>query len=117
MLFVGLTADRVYRLRLILEEYGPDKEHIKGVNNTVADAISCLDYNREVNPPQNSHHLQRLSDVHGVKVKHLKMKSLSKQCLLYHEACCHEESGKDHSSTSTHAVANDTTSFVFANRS
>ena len=41
---LGLTSDRVYRWRLLLEEYGPEIIHIKGIHNTVADAISCLDY-------------------------------------------------------------------------
>jgi len=34
---LGLTCDRVYRWRLLLEEYGPEI-------NTVADAISRLDF-------------------------------------------------------------------------
>ena len=41
---LGMTSDRVYRLRLLLEEYGPVIEYIKGVDNTVADAISRLEY-------------------------------------------------------------------------
>ena len=41
---LGLTSDRVYRWRLLLEEYGPEIIHIKGIHNTVADAISRLDY-------------------------------------------------------------------------
>ena len=36
--------DRVYRWRLILEEYGPEIVYIKGIHNTVADAISRLEY-------------------------------------------------------------------------
>ena len=40
---LGLTSDRVYRWRLLLEEYGPEVVHIKGSHNTVADAISRLD--------------------------------------------------------------------------
>ena len=40
---LGLTSDRVYRWRLLLEEYGPEVVHIKGIHNTVADAISRLD--------------------------------------------------------------------------
>ena len=39
-----LTSDRVYRWRLLLEEYGPEIVHIKGIHNTVADAISRLDF-------------------------------------------------------------------------
>ena len=40
---MGLTSDRVYRWRLILEEYGPEIVYIKGIHNTIADAISRLD--------------------------------------------------------------------------
>ncbi len=47
---LGLTSDRVYRWRLLLEEYAPGFLYIKGVYNTVADAISQLDNN----PAQNS---------------------------------------------------------------
>ena len=35
-------SQRVMRWRLLLEEYGPDIRHIKGVDNVVADAISRL---------------------------------------------------------------------------
>jgi hypothetical protein len=41
---LGLTSDRVYHWRLLLEEYGPIIVYIKGIHNTVADAISRLDY-------------------------------------------------------------------------
>eukprot|EP00804_Cyclotella_cryptica_P005789 CCRYP_000098-RA/>CCRYP_000098-RA protein AED:0.35 eAED:0.59 QI:0/0/0/1/1/1/2/0/492 len=41
---LGLTSDRVYCWRLLLEEYGPTIVYIKGIHNTVADAISRLDY-------------------------------------------------------------------------
>ena len=41
---LGLTSDRVYHWRLLLEEYGPTIEYIKGIHNTVADAISQLDH-------------------------------------------------------------------------
>ena len=37
---LGLTSDRVYRWRLLIEEYGPTIMYIKGIHNTVADAIS-----------------------------------------------------------------------------
>ena len=40
---LGLTSDHVYRWRLLLEEYGPEVMHIKGIHNTVANAISRLD--------------------------------------------------------------------------
>ncbi len=41
---LGLTSDWVYDWRLRLEEYGPAIEYIKGIHNTVADAISQLDH-------------------------------------------------------------------------
>ena len=47
---LGLTSDRVYRWRLILEEYGPEIVYIKGIDNTVADAISRLQYTPALNP-------------------------------------------------------------------
>ncbi len=34
----------MYQCRLILEEYGPEIIYIKGIHNTVADAISWLEY-------------------------------------------------------------------------
>eukprot|EP00804_Cyclotella_cryptica_P024746 CCRYP_001725-RA/>CCRYP_001725-RA protein AED:0.27 eAED:0.27 QI:0/0/0/1/0/0/2/0/303 len=39
---LGLTSDRVYRWRLLLEEFGPEIVYIKGIHNTVANAISRL---------------------------------------------------------------------------
>ncbi len=37
---IGLTSDRVYCWRLLLEEYAPEITSIKGIHNTLADAIS-----------------------------------------------------------------------------
>jgi hypothetical protein len=41
---LGLTSDHVYWWRLLLEEFGPEIVHIKGIHNTVAVAISRLDF-------------------------------------------------------------------------
>jgi YD repeat-containing protein len=41
---LGLTSDWDYRWRLLLEEYGPKIVYIKGIHNTIADAISRLEY-------------------------------------------------------------------------
>jgi hypothetical protein len=41
---VGLTCDRVYHWRLLLKEYGPEIVNIKGIHNSVADAVSRLDF-------------------------------------------------------------------------
>jgi hypothetical protein len=37
---LGLTSDRVYPWGLLLEEFAPEIVYIKGMHNTVADAIS-----------------------------------------------------------------------------
>jgi hypothetical protein len=47
---LGLTSDRVYHWRLLLEEFAPEIVYIKGIHHMVTDAISQLDYNLEVNP-------------------------------------------------------------------
>jgi hypothetical protein len=36
---LGLTSNRVYQWRLLLEEYAPEIVYIKGIHNTVVDAI------------------------------------------------------------------------------
>jgi hypothetical protein len=46
---LGLTSDWVYQWRLLLEEYGPEIVYIKGIHNTVADAISWLEYDPSIN--------------------------------------------------------------------
>ncbi len=53
---LGLTLDRVYQWRLLLEEYGPKIIYIKGINNTVADAVSRLEYDPSVNKTAESFH-------------------------------------------------------------
>jgi hypothetical protein len=47
---LGLTSNRVYHWQLLLEEFAPEIVYIKGIHNLVADAISWLVYNPEVNP-------------------------------------------------------------------
>jgi hypothetical protein len=66
---LGLTSDRVYRWRLLLEEYAPEIIYIKRIHNTVADAISRLDYNPEINPTdeQNFANLRLPSNGHRWK--------------------------------------------------
>ncbi len=46
---LSLTSGRVYRWQLLLEEFAPEIVYIKGIHNTVANAISQLDYNPKVN--------------------------------------------------------------------
>ncbi len=53
---LGLTSDRVYQRRLLLEEYAPEIDHVKGIHNTVADALLRLDYNPKLNITNNYTH-------------------------------------------------------------
>ncbi len=46
---LGLTSDRVYCWRLLLEKYAPKIIYIKGIHNTVADAILRLEYDPQLN--------------------------------------------------------------------
>ncbi len=46
---LGLTSDRVYLWQLLLEEYAPKITYIKGIHNTVVDAILQLDYDPKLN--------------------------------------------------------------------
>ena len=52
---LGLTSDRVYQWRLLLEEYGPKIVYIKGIHNTVADAILRFEYGPNVNQTSESY--------------------------------------------------------------
>jgi hypothetical protein len=57
---LGMTSDRVYPWRLLLEEYGPELVYIKGIHNTVADAISRLEYDPSVNQTAENYHLTKV---------------------------------------------------------
>jgi hypothetical protein len=57
---LGLTSDRVYQWRLLLEEYGPEIVYIKGIHNTVADAVLQLEYDPSVNQTAESFHAMKV---------------------------------------------------------
>ncbi len=57
---LGLTSDRVYRWRLLLEEYGPKIIYIKSIHNTVADAVLRLEYDPSVNQTAESFHRMKV---------------------------------------------------------
>ncbi len=59
---LGMTSDRVYQWRLLLEEYGPKIVYIKGIHNTVADAISWLEYDSSVNQTAESYHMTKVKE-------------------------------------------------------
>jgi hypothetical protein len=59
---LGLTLDRVYQWRLLLEEYRPKIVYIKGVHNTMADAVLRLEYDPSVNKTAESFHTMKVRD-------------------------------------------------------
>jgi hypothetical protein len=71
---LGMTLDHVYEWRIFLEEYGPEIVYIKGIHNTIADAISRLEYDPSVNQPAENYHL--------TKVKRRSSKSSQRQSLM-----------------------------------
>jgi hypothetical protein len=81
---LGLTSDRVTRWRILLEEYAPEIIYIKGIYNTVADAISRLDYDPKVNSTNEYNH-----GTHGMSTKEVtsqRWPMFSKLWLCYNEA-------------------------------
>jgi hypothetical protein len=57
---LGLTLDQVYQWRLLLEEYGLKIVYIKGIHNTVADAVSRLEYDPSVDRTAESFHMMKV---------------------------------------------------------
>jgi hypothetical protein len=57
---LGLTSDQVYWWRLLLEEYGLEIVYIKGIHNTIADAVSWLEYDPSVNQKAESFHTKKV---------------------------------------------------------
>jgi hypothetical protein len=57
---LGLTLDRVYQWRLLLEEYGPKIVYIEGIHNTMAGAVLWLEYDPSVNQTAESFHTTKV---------------------------------------------------------
>ena len=101
---LGLTSDRVTRWRILLEEYAPEIIYIKGIHNTVADAISRLDYDPEVNRTSELNHA-----MHGMSTKEL----ASQRWLMFSKLwSCYNEAQEDPDKTNIIQMNE-----VFANRS
>jgi hypothetical protein len=66
---LGLTLDQVYRWSLLLEEYGPEIVYIKGIHNTVPDAISWLEYDPSVNQTAESYCMIKVKSSNIVRDK------------------------------------------------
>jgi hypothetical protein len=57
---LGLTSDQVYQWRSLLEEYGPKTVYIKGIHNTMADAVLRLEYDPSINQTAESFHTTKV---------------------------------------------------------
>jgi hypothetical protein len=57
---LGSTLDKVYQWRLLLEDYGPKIIYNKGIHNTIADAISQLEYDPSVNQTAESYYMTKV---------------------------------------------------------
>jgi hypothetical protein len=71
---IGLTSDRVYRLQLLLEEYAPEVIYIKGIHNTVADAILQLEYDPKLNKANENTHAMLCVEPEELSVQRRKWK-------------------------------------------
>ena len=56
---LGLTCDRVYCWRLLIG--GPQIVYIRGVDNSVADAINRLNYDEKINTRNTNTHVRNMS--------------------------------------------------------
>jgi hypothetical protein len=90
---LGLTSNRVTRWRILLEEYAPKIIYIKGIHNTVADAISRLDYDPKVNSTNEYNHA-----MHGMSTK----EATSQRWLMFSKRwLCDSEAQEDPDETNT----------------
>ncbi len=81
---LGLTSDKVYSWQLLLEEYAPEIIYIKGIHNTVADAILRLEDHPKLNTTNEYTHAML-----GVEPEDLstqRCKSFAQHWCSYNEA-------------------------------
>jgi len=77
---LGLTSNRVARWQMLLEEYAPEIIYIKGIHNTVADAISQLDYDPKLNTTNEYNHAMHVKSTKVASNHHLMMFSKFWSC-------------------------------------
>ncbi len=80
---LGFTTDRVYRWWLLLEEYAPKIIYIKGIHNTVADAILQLEYDPKLN--KTNEYTHAMLGVEPVELSAQRWKSFAHRWHCYNE--------------------------------
>ncbi len=80
---LGLTSDWVFCWWLFLEEYAPEIIYIKGIHNTVADAILWLEYDPKLNKNNNYTHAMLGVEPEALSVQ--RWKSFAHHWRCYHE--------------------------------
>ncbi len=76
---LGLTSDRVYHWRLLLEEYAPEIIYIKEIHNTVADPILQLE-----NDPKLKKTNEYIHGMLGVEPEELSVQQWKSFVLYWH---------------------------------
>ena len=61
--FSNMTSQRSIRWRMIVEEYGPTIKYIKGTDNTVADALSRLNFSNNPTKKQSQKNFSAIAKV------------------------------------------------------
>ena len=110
---LGLTSDRVYRWRLLLEEYGPEIIWIKGIHNAVADALSRLDYD----PTKNTSEMtpQQVSKLCCMMFRRYEESFDDAEKVCYMARAVIDSDASPGSDTSSDAFTQETIARVFAN--
>ena len=97
---LGMTSDRVYRWRVILEEYGPEIVYIKGIHNTVADAISSLNYDPTKNYHAHMNYVMSKAEETGTDACYFEWKAVLK-CVC---SCIQDSSESNYASLDYNSV-------------
>ncbi len=80
---LGLTSDRVYRWGLLLEDYATEITYIKGIHNTVANAILQLEYYPKLN--KTNEYTHAMLGVEPEELSAHRWKSFAHYWQCYHE--------------------------------
>jgi hypothetical protein len=75
---LGMTSGCVYKWRLLLEEYGPKIVYIKGIHNTIAGAISQLEYDPSFNQTAESYHVTKVMRISSKRSQRQSWMTVSK---------------------------------------